>query len=161
MGGAIRMEESIEGTHARLIFAEANKSAVATEYVRLRHREGEPCLTRIAEDELTRLDRPAVRRGLGVAALDRWLVDAVFVTQRVEVAWLRAVHVKSDGSLEGLEDLQGQLDPEEFIEGRTVLGSVARTAGGLHRRKPDIAPRARGLARNIVEQFQFQHRRHK
>ena len=38
-----------------------------------------------------------------------------------EVRWLRAVHVKSDGSLTGLDELQAQLAPEQFLEGRTVL----------------------------------------
>ncbi len=38
-----------------------------------------------------------------------------------EVAWLRGVHVKPDGSLEGWEELQAQLDPDEIFEGRVVL----------------------------------------
>ena len=39
----------------------------------------------------------------------------------VEVPWLRAVEVKGDGSLAGLEELQAQLAPEETAEGRVVL----------------------------------------
>lgn len=48
------------------------------------------------------------------ALLSRALADA-------EVPWLRAVHVKADGSLEGLEELHVQLDLDEFFEGRIVL----------------------------------------
>ena len=78
VGGAIRMEESIEGTDARLIFAQANKSAVATEYVRLRHRQRETCLTRIAEDELASLDRLAVRQGSGLLpSIDGWSMPSL------------------------------------------------------------------------------------
>src|SRR6266404_5858740 len=38
-----------------------------------------------------------------------------------EVAWLRAMHVKADGSLEGLDELEAQLDPNEIAEGCVVL----------------------------------------
>jgi len=48
------------------------------------------------------------------ALLSRALADA-------EVPWLRAVHVKADGSLGGLEELHVQLDLDEFFEGRIVL----------------------------------------
>ena len=38
-----------------------------------------------------------------------------------EVPWLRAVRVKADDSLEALEELHAQLDPDEFFEGKVVL----------------------------------------
>jgi hypothetical protein len=38
-----------------------------------------------------------------------------------EVPWLSAVQVKADGSLEGLDKIQGQLDADKFLEGRVVL----------------------------------------
>ncbi len=38
-----------------------------------------------------------------------------------EVRMLHGVHVKADGSLEGLEDLHVQLAPGEFVEARVVL----------------------------------------
>ena len=38
-----------------------------------------------------------------------------------EVAWLRAMHVKADGSLEGLDELEAQVDPNEIFEGCVVL----------------------------------------
>ena len=46
-----------------------------------------------------------------------------------EVAWLRAVHVKSDGVLEGWGELEAQVDPKEMIEGELVL--VAQLLGLL------------------------------
>ena len=38
-----------------------------------------------------------------------------------EFPWLRAVHVKAEGSLEGLEELGSQVDPDEIFEGCAVL----------------------------------------
>ena len=38
-----------------------------------------------------------------------------------EVPWLRAAHVDSDGSLQGLNELEAQPDPEEIFEGSVVL----------------------------------------
>ena len=35
--------------------------------------------------------------------------------------WLRAVQVKADGSLEGLDELEAQVDPDEIFEGCVVL----------------------------------------
>ena len=91
LGPAVLAEESIECADARLIFAKANIGPVAAEDVRLRHRQGDPGLTWISKDELAGLDRPSIgRRKLDAAALDRWLVDAVLVTQRIEVARLGA-----------------------------------------------------------------------
>jgi hypothetical protein len=51
----------------------------------------------------------------------RALLSRALALASAEVPWLRAVHVKADGSLEGLEDLHAQLDPDEFFEGRVVL----------------------------------------
>ena len=91
LGASIRLEESIERADARLIFAEAHIGAVAAEDVRLRHRQGNAGLARISKDELAGLDRPSLAgKRLDAAALDRRLVDAVLVAQRIEVARLRA-----------------------------------------------------------------------
>ena len=38
-----------------------------------------------------------------------------------EVPWLRAVQVKADGALAGLEAPQAELDPAEFLHGMIVL----------------------------------------
>jgi hypothetical protein len=51
----------------------------------------------------------------------RALLSRALVLTNSEIAWLRAVHVKADGSLEGLHELDAQLDPEEIAEGRVVL----------------------------------------
>jgi hypothetical protein len=39
----------------------------------------------------------------------------------VEVSWLDALRVKPDGSLDGLDKFETQLDPQEYFEGRIVL----------------------------------------
>jgi hypothetical protein len=49
------------------------------------------------------------------------LLSRALALANAEVPWLRAVHVKSDGSLEGLDELDAQVDPEEVFEGRLVL----------------------------------------
>lgn len=38
-----------------------------------------------------------------------------------ETPWLRAVHVKANGALEGLEELRTQVPPDEMDEGALVL----------------------------------------
>src|SRR5262249_26586617 len=75
----------------RLVLAESDVSAIAAEDVRLRHRQRNAGFTRISEDELARLDRaPPAGRRLHAAALDRRLIDAVLVTERIEIVRLRA-----------------------------------------------------------------------
>jgi hypothetical protein len=49
------------------------------------------------------------------------LLSRALVLAGAEVSWLRALHVKADGTLEGLEAPRVQLDPAEFLEGRVVL----------------------------------------
>jgi hypothetical protein len=51
----------------------------------------------------------------------RALLSRALALAKAEVSWLRAVHVNGDGTLEGLEALHAQLDPPEFLEGKTVL----------------------------------------
>jgi hypothetical protein len=51
----------------------------------------------------------------------RALLSRSLALANAEVPWLCAVHVRSDGTLEGLEALQAQVDPPEFLEGRVVL----------------------------------------
>jgi hypothetical protein len=53
----------------------------------------------------------------------RALLSRALALANSEVPWLRAVQVKADGSLDGLEELraQPQLDPDEFLEGQIVL----------------------------------------
>jgi hypothetical protein len=49
------------------------------------------------------------------------LLSRALAMANAEVAWLRAVHVKADGSLEGLDELEAQVYPEEIFEGKVVL----------------------------------------
>ena len=49
------------------------------------------------------------------------LLSRALALANAEVPWLRAVHVKTDGALEGLEELERQVDRDEFFEGRVVL----------------------------------------
>ena len=49
------------------------------------------------------------------------LLSRALVLTNAEVPWLRAVHVKADGSLEGLGELDAQVDPKEIFEGRVIL----------------------------------------
>jgi hypothetical protein len=51
----------------------------------------------------------------------RALLSRALVLTNAEVAWLRAVRVKADGSFEGLDELEAHVNPEEIAEGRVVL----------------------------------------
>lgn len=51
----------------------------------------------------------------------RALLSRALALASAEVPWLRAVHVRADGSLEGLHELEAQVDPEEIAEGRVIL----------------------------------------
>jgi hypothetical protein len=49
------------------------------------------------------------------------LLSRALVLASADVAWLRAVHVNPDGSLEELAGLEAQVDPETIVEGRVAL----------------------------------------
>jgi hypothetical protein len=51
----------------------------------------------------------------------RALLSRSLALANAEVPWLRAVHVKADGSIEGLDELEAQVDPDEILEGGVVL----------------------------------------
>ncbi len=51
----------------------------------------------------------------------RELLSRALALANVEVPWLRLVHVKADGSFEGLDELGAQVDPDEIFEGCVVL----------------------------------------
>lgn len=51
----------------------------------------------------------------------RALLSRALALASVEVPWLRAVHVKPDGALGGLEELSAQLNLDKFFEGNVVL----------------------------------------
>ena len=64
--------------------------------------------------------RPHLATLMGNAGF-RALLSRALVLANADVPWLRAVHVRSDGSLEGLAELDAQVDPEEIFEGGVVL----------------------------------------
>lgn len=72
--------------------------------------------------------RQPLSRLAGVAGF-RALVSRALVLANREVPWLKAVHVKADGSLEGLDDSQVQLTEGEAVEGELVL--IAQLIGLL------------------------------
>ena len=51
----------------------------------------------------------------------RALLSRALALAQPEAPWLRAVHVKSDGSLEGLDELAAQVDSQEMAEGKEIL----------------------------------------
>lgn len=53
----------------------------------------------------------------------RTLVSRALVLAAAEVPWLRALEIKADGSLEGLDLLEAELDSRTIIEGETILVS--------------------------------------
>jgi hypothetical protein len=59
----------------------------------------------------------------------RALLARALLLARAEIPWLRAVQVRADGSLQGVEEQGALLAPAEFLEGRVVL--VARLLGLL------------------------------
>jgi hypothetical protein len=63
------------------------------------------------------------------AAGFRELLSCALPRAKAEMPWLGAVHVKVDGSLEGLEELNAKRNPDELLEGGVVL--VAQLLGLL------------------------------
>src|ERR1035441_10389393 len=63
------------------------------------------------------------------AAGFRELLSCALPRAKAEMPWLGAVHLKADGSLEGLEELNAKRNPEELFEGGVVL--VAQLLGLL------------------------------
>ncbi|HZM04121.1 MAG TPA: hypothetical protein VFC44_14005 [Candidatus Saccharimonadales bacterium] len=79
-----------------------------------------------AEDHAPPMDRiceklrPALSMLMGKSGF-RALLSRALAVASAEIQWLAAVHIKADGSLEGLEELHAQLDAKEFAEGGVVL----------------------------------------
>ena len=51
----------------------------------------------------------------------RALLSRALALANAEAPWLRAVHVNTDGSFQGLDELGAQVGPDEIFEGRVVL----------------------------------------
>jgi hypothetical protein len=49
------------------------------------------------------------------------LLSRALALATAEVPWLGGVQVKADGSLDGMEKIQDQLDADKILEGRVVL----------------------------------------
>ena len=49
------------------------------------------------------------------------ILSRAFALANADVAWLRSVHIKPDGSLDGLDKLEARVDPREIAEGGVVL----------------------------------------
>ena len=59
----------------------------------------------------------------------RELMSCALPRAKTEIPWLGAVHVKDDGALEGLEELNAKRNSDELFEGGVVL--VAQLLGLL------------------------------
>ena len=92
--------------------------------------KGEPSPQRPGSSRFPVCDRlgPHLMTLMGTAGF-RALLSRALALACEQATWLRAVHVKSDGSMEGVDELHAQLDPDEFMEGRRVL--VAQLLGLL------------------------------
>ena len=64
--------------------------------------------------------RPSLAQVVGNLGFSAVLSRALSIAN-TDVAWLRAVHVSPDGSLEGLDELEADIDPKDIAEGRVVL----------------------------------------
>jgi len=64
--------------------------------------------------------RPLVAALVGNAGF-RVLLSRALVLAKPEVPWLRAVHVKADGSLAGPAEFEAQVDPETIVAGRIAV----------------------------------------
>lgn len=64
----------------------------------------------------------------GVAGF-RSLMSRALALATGEVQWLKAVHIKADGSLEGLDEVRAQLSAAEIAEGEAAL--IAQLIGLL------------------------------
>jgi len=72
--------------------------------------------------------RQPLSRLSGVAGFRSLLSRALALTND-EARWMKAIQVKADGSLEGLEEAQAQLSETEIAEGEVVL--IAQLIGLL------------------------------
>ncbi len=73
--------------------------------------------------------RPLVAALVGNAGF-RVLLSRALVLAKPEVPWLRAVHVKADGSLAGPAEFEAQVDHETMVAGRiAVLAQLLELLG--------------------------------
>ena len=72
--------------------------------------------------------RQPLSRLAGVAGF-RSLLSRALALANDEARWMKAVHAKADGSLEGLDEAEAQLSESEIAEGEVIL--VAQLIGLL------------------------------
>ena len=72
--------------------------------------------------------RQPLSRLAGVAGF-RSLLSRALALANDEVRWMKAIHVRADGSLEGLYEAQSQLSETEIADGEIVL--IAQLIGLL------------------------------
>ena len=72
--------------------------------------------------------RQPLSRLAGLAGF-RSLLSRALALANGEAPWIKAIHVKADGSLEGLEEAQAQLSEDEIAAGEVIL--VAQLIGLL------------------------------
>ena len=72
--------------------------------------------------------RQPLTRLAGVAGF-RSLLSRALALANDEVRWMKAIHVRADGSLEGLDEAQAQLSETEIADGEIVL--IAQLIGLL------------------------------
>ena len=89
---------------------------IAYETGRIKSSETKPPVAMLVVEKL----RPHLANLMGKAGF-RALLSRSLALASTDVPWLRAVHVKSDGSFEGLDELEAQVGPDDFFEGRVVL----------------------------------------
>jgi|SoiMethySBSTD1v2_1073268.scaffolds.fasta_scaffold191789_2 hypothetical protein len=72
--------------------------------------------------------RQPLSRLAGLAGF-RSLLSRALALANDEARWMKAIHIKADGSLEGLDEAQAQLAEDEIAEGEVVL--IAQLIGLL------------------------------
>jgi hypothetical protein len=64
--------------------------------------------------------RQSLGKLLGVGGF-RALLSRALALAGAQVPWLRAVHIKADGSLEGMDALEAKLEPGEITQGHVAI----------------------------------------
>ena len=67
--------------------------------------------------------RPCLVQIVGALGF-KGVLSRALASATTDVAWLRAVHIEPDGSLDGangLDDLEAKVDPQEIAKGRVAL----------------------------------------
>ena len=64
--------------------------------------------------------RPTLTNLMGSAGFSALLSRALVLASK-NVRWLEKLQVKSDGYLQGLDELAKQIDPDEFLKGQVAL----------------------------------------